>query len=93
MQIAHIARSGSRINGGFFVFLREIFNYIKGWEVLVEEPFHRLIADRQLLAYPYDGFWACMDTFKDKQHLEDLHATEHAPCQVWDPGVAALDGR
>ncbi len=92
-EISHIARSGSRINGGFFVFRREIFDYIKEGEDLVEEPFHRLIADRQLLAYPYDGFWACMDTFKEKQHLEDLHATGHAPWQVWDAGVTVLDGR
>lgn len=92
-EIAHIARSGSLINGGFFAFRREIFDYIKEGEDLVEEPFHRLIADKQLVAYPYEGFWACMDTFKEKQHLEDLHATGHAPWQVWDPGVAVLDGR
>ena len=83
-EIAHIARSGNLINGGFFVFRRELFDYIKEGEDLVEEPFHRLIADEQLIAYPYDGFWTCMDTFKEKQHLEDLHASGRAPWRVWD---------
>jgi glucose-1-phosphate cytidylyltransferase len=92
-EIAHIARSGSLINGGFFVFRREIFDYIKDGEDLVEAPFHRLISEKQLVAFPYDGFWACMDTFKEKQHLEDLHATGHAPWQVWDPGVKVPDER
>ena len=92
-EIAHIARSGNLINGGFFVFRRAIFDYIEEGEDLVEEPFHRLIAEKQLIAYPYDGFWACMDTFKEKQHLEDLHATGRPPWQVWDTGVTVLDGR
>jgi len=91
-EIAHIARSGSVINGGFFVFRREIFEYIKEGEDLVEEPFHRLIAEKQLIAYPYRGFWACMDTFKEKQHLDELHATGHAPWQAWDEGAAVFGG-
>lgn len=92
-EIAHIARSGSLINGGFFVFRREIFDYIKEGEDLVEAPFHRLISEKQLVAYPYAGFWACMDTFREKQHLEDLHATGHAPWQVWDPAMKLPVGR
>ena len=92
-EIAHIARSGSLINGGFFAFRREIFDYIKEGEDLVEEPFHRLISEKQLVAYPYDGFWACMDTFREKQHLEDLHAAGHAPWQVWDPAMKLPAGR
>ncbi len=83
-EIAHIARSGNLINGGFFVFRQEIFNYINEGEDLVEEPFRRLISGRQLVAYPYGGFWACMDTFKEKQQLEDLHASGRAPWRVWD---------
>ena len=82
-EIAHIARSGSMINGGFFVFRREVFDYIRQGEDLVDEPFHRLIGEKQLIAYPHTGFWACMDTFKEKQHLEDLHASGRAPWQVW----------
>ena len=47
------------------------------------EPFHRMIAENKLVAYPYEGFWHCMDTFKDKQVLEDLDAQGHAPWQLW----------
>jgi glucose-1-phosphate cytidylyltransferase len=72
-----------RINGGFFVFKKEIFNYIKEKEELVNEPFHRLLQEKQLMAYAYDGFWASMDTFKDKQQLESLYTTGAAPWEVW----------
>src|SRR6202040_585999 len=64
-SIEHITKSGARINGGFFLFRREIFRYIKEGDELVEQPFRRLIAEGQLLSYAHNGFWACMDTFKE----------------------------
>jgi glucose-1-phosphate cytidylyltransferase len=67
------------INGGYFVFRREIFDYIKPGEDLVEEPFRRLIADNKLMAYPNDGFWAPMDTLKDKNVLDGLFESGQAP--------------
>jgi len=80
----HAINSGIvRINGGFFIFKKEIFDYISDREDLVDGPFHRLIEDRQLIGYPYDGFWACMDTFKDKQYLEELDRGA-APWKVWN---------
>lgn len=81
--IDHIGRTGYRVNGGYFIFRREIFDYLHEGEELVEAPFHRLIAERQLLAYRHDGFWACMDTFKEKQQLEELFARGDAPWEVW----------
>ena len=72
-----------RINGGFFAFRRGIFDQIRENEDLVLEPFDRLIAARQLLAYPFDGFWRNMDTFKDKQELEEMLLGGHTPWQVW----------
>jgi glucose-1-phosphate cytidylyltransferase len=78
-----VGRSVVRINGGFFVFRQGIFDRMKEGEDLVMEPFDRLIAERQLLAFPFDGFWRNMDTFKDKQHLDDLLARDSAPWQVW----------
>jgi glucose-1-phosphate cytidylyltransferase len=75
-----------RINGGFFAFKRKIFDYIRDREELVNGPFQRLIDERQLIAYPYDGFWASMDTFKDKQELDALWGTGSAPWEVWKPG-------
>lgn len=72
-----------RINGGFFIFRREIFDYIRELEELVAEPFDRLVRERQLIGYLYDGFWASMDTFKDKQQLENLWSAGNAPWEVW----------
>jgi glucose-1-phosphate cytidylyltransferase len=82
--IEHITKSGARINGGFFLFRREIFRYIKEGEELVEQPFHRLISEGQLLSYPHNGFWACMDTFKERQELEDLYSAGRAPWMIWN---------
>ena len=63
---------------------REIFQYMKAGDELVEEPFRRLIAAGQLISHPNDGFWACMDTFKEMQELEDLHSRGNAPWTVWN---------
>jgi glucose-1-phosphate cytidylyltransferase len=60
------------INGGYFVFRNTVFDYIRGGEELVLEPFNRLIAADQLLAYKYEGFWRAMDTLRDRQVLEDI---------------------
>ncbi len=82
-NIQHITRSGIEMNGGYFIFRKDIFDYIRDGEELVEEPFQRLIRDEQLLAYRYDGFWACMDTFKEKQLLDDLYGRGQPPWEVW----------
>ena len=83
-SIEHVTKSGARINGGFFVFRREIFRYIQPGDELVEEPFRRLIAEGQLLSYPHNKFWACMDTYKERQELEDLFSKGAAPWAVWN---------
>jgi len=80
----HAISNGSvRINGGFFIFKKEIFGYIRAKEELVAEPFQRLVQEEQLIGYRYDGFWAGMDTFKDKQQLDNLCAGGVAPWEVW----------
>jgi glucose-1-phosphate cytidylyltransferase len=80
----HAITNGSvRINGGYFAFKKEIFDYIEEGEELVIEPFQRLIDEKQLLGYTYDGFWAGMDTFKDRQSLESLWGSGSAPWHVW----------
>jgi len=78
-----VARSALRINAGFFVLRRTIFDYMRPGEELVREPFERLIAEHRLLAYPYDGFWRAMDTFKDKLELDRIMAAGHPPWEVW----------
>src|SRR5450759_3065228 len=82
-EIKPVRETDLRINHGFFMFRGEIFDYMRAGEELVEEPFQRLIAADQLLAYPYDGFVASMDTFKDKQHFDELYAKGSAPWEVW----------
>jgi glucose-1-phosphate cytidylyltransferase len=80
----HAINNGAvRINGGFFIFKKRIFDYIREKEELVNGPFQRLIEEKQLIGYQYDGFWESMDTFKDKQHLESLYAGGFAPWEVW----------
>jgi glucose-1-phosphate cytidylyltransferase len=81
--IEAIGTSGMRINAGYFAFRTDIFDYIRDGEELVEGPFQRLIAERRLVAYPHDGFWMQMDTFKDKQRLDSIHEHGHAPWEVW----------
>jgi len=82
-EIRDVKRAGVCINGGYFVFSKEIFNYIEPGEELVETPFQRLIDEGQLTAYRHDGFWACMDTFKEKQLFDDMYARGEVPWEVW----------
>jgi glucose-1-phosphate cytidylyltransferase len=75
--------NGLTVNGGFFIFKKRIFDYIRDGEELVHEPFQRLIDENQLIAYEYDGFWKCMDTFKDKQTFDEMYETGECPWQLW----------
>ena len=81
--------SGLRVNGGFFIFRQEIFDFIGTGEELVEQPFQRLIKHGQLIAYPHEGFWAPMDTLRDRQELESLYAQGRAPWAVWEDDTEA----
>jgi glucose-1-phosphate cytidylyltransferase len=83
--IAPVEDADIWINGGFFVFRNEIFDYLAEGEELVIEPFQRLISQGQLLAHKYRGFWMAMDTFKDKERLDNLlTARGGAPWTVWN---------
>ena len=73
------------INGGFFVFRREILDYVKRGEELVVEGFRRLIDLGELLSYRYTGFWEPMDTMKDKQRLDAFAESGRAPWQQPSP--------
>lgn len=84
-DVKSTALSPARINGGFFIFKNSIFDYMKDGEELVEQPFRRLIEARQLHTYSYDGFWACMDTFKERTYLDQVFTKGTAPWEVWRP--------
>jgi glucose-1-phosphate cytidylyltransferase len=81
--INRVTTSGILMNGGYFIFRKDIFACLRGGEDLVEGSFRRLIEERQLIGYRYDGFWACMDTFKEKQVLDDLYTRGDPPWKVW----------
>ncbi|WP_287985673.1 sugar phosphate nucleotidyltransferase [Piscinibacter sp.] len=86
--IESVADSDYWINGGFFCLRQEIFEHIEEGEELVEEPFRRLIDKRQLWTHRHPGFWAAMDTFKDKIALDRMEARGSCPWMVWK-GAAA----
>jgi len=81
--------SAQWINGGFFCFRAAVFDYLAEDSVLEREPLQRLAADGRLFAYRHEGFWECMDTYKDAVALNDLWASGAAP---WAPraGVRPL---
>jgi len=81
-NLQYVRDAGILINGGFFVFRKEIFEYIDEGEELVLQPFQRLIQKDLLLGYEYDRFW-CMDTFKEQQELTDMFNEGCAPWEVW----------
>jgi glucose-1-phosphate cytidylyltransferase len=75
---------GGMINGGFFVLSPKVIDLVEGdhtvWE---QEPLERLAHDDQLRAWRHDGFWQPMDTLRDRNLLEQLWASGHAPWKVW----------
>ena len=77
------------INGGFFAFRKDIFDYMKDGEELVGEPFKRLILENKIVGYRYDKFW-CMDTFKEHQELTDMYNLGNAPWEVWKSPQATV---
>ncbi len=81
-KIQYIRDSNIRVNAGYFVFRKEIFDYLKPGEDLVMEPFQRLTDKGLLMGYKYDHFWA-MDTFKEQQELTDMFVQGNAPWEVW----------
>lgn len=91
-SIRAVTETDIRINAGYFVLQREIFDYIRRGEELVNEPFSRLIDENRLYARPFNGFFGCMDTFKEKQTLDDMHRRGETPWQVWD-SVSQEDAR
>ena len=83
-------RSEHWINGGFFCFEPGVLDYLDADSVLEREPLSRLAGEDQLRAYRHEGFWDCMDTYKDAVVLDDLWHSGRAPWRVWEPaGVRA----
>lgn len=76
---------GDLINIGFMVFQPEIFNYLEDDSTVLEKaPIKNLALDGQLMSYTHRGYWQCMDTLREKQKLEELWNSGHAPWKVWE---------
>jgi glucose-1-phosphate cytidylyltransferase len=82
-NIQPLSESGPLINGGYFVFRSSIFDYLGEGEDLVGDAFPKLIQKGLLMGHCHQGFWASMDTFKDRQALEKMHAEGDAPWELW----------
>lgn len=75
---------GGRINGGYFILSKKIFDYIKDKDTVWEkEPLENLAKNNQLAAYTFNEFWYAMDTLRDKVYLENLWSSNKAPWKVW----------
>jgi glucose-1-phosphate cytidylyltransferase len=89
-------RTDTFASAGFFVFQREVFDYLSGDECILErEPLQRLAAEGQLMAYQHDGFFHMMDTYREYEHLNHLWSLGNAPWRVWrasDGSVAERRG-
>jgi len=72
------------INGGFFVFEPDVFDYLHGDETVLEkEPLERLAANGQLMSYKHEGFWHPMDTIRDRDFLNEQWRSGRAPWKIW----------
>jgi len=72
------------INGGFFVFKKEFFNYIKKDCMLEKEPFEQVIKEKQLALFKHEDFWHCMDTYKDFENLNEMESNGKTPWKIWE---------
>ena len=83
----HEKHSGesSWINGGFFVFEPEVFDYLKYGDstILERTPLETLAKEKKLTAFKHNGFWYPMDTLRDKKYLEKLWISKKAPWKIW----------
>lgn len=75
----------SWINGGFFVFEPDLFDYLKDGDstILEKKPLETLAQQKKLTAFKHTGFWHPMDTLRDKTYLENLWNTKNAPWKIW----------
>lgn len=74
------------IDGGFFVFNKEIFNYVSESEdcMLEGKPLDDLVKNNQFMAFKHNGFWQCMDTYRDHVYLNEVYNSGNVPWKLWD---------
>jgi len=75
---------GHWINGGFFIFNKDIFKYLREGDILEKESFKRILRDKELNAFKHKGFWRCMDTYKDNLELNESWKMNKAAWKIWE---------
>ena len=78
-----------RINGGYFILRKEIFNYLNPGEDLVTDAFPRAALAGKFRAVRFDGFWAPMDTLKERAALEEMHRSGNRPWALWETSTGS----
>jgi glucose-1-phosphate cytidylyltransferase len=91
-HIGPVRDAGFWLNGGYFLFRRDVFDYMRPAEELVEKPFQRLADAGQLFAYRHGGFWNAMDTFKDKIAFDRMNGKGDTPWKVWEKRAGGKGG-
>ena len=72
------------INGGFFVLSNKIFDYLKNDQTIFEKDCLPILSKKkQLLAFKHSGFWACMDTLRDKKELNKIWKSKENAWKIW----------
>lgn len=82
-KLSQTGTSSILINAGYFIFRKNIFDYIEYGDELVDEPFKRLINNKSLISWEHKDLWVHMDNFKDKQIIDDIYARGNPPWEVW----------
>jgi len=74
------------INGGFFVFNKDFFEYLSEDNtcILEKSPLENLTADKELMLYLNDGFWQCVDTYRELEIMNDMWNSDNPPWKVWE---------
>ncbi|MGD9798764.1 MAG: glucose-1-phosphate cytidylyltransferase, partial [Acidimicrobiia bacterium] len=83
-HIQDIQTTDMWINGGFFVLRQSIFDVMEPGDELVVQPFQRLIKERKLSTFRHTGFWAPMDSLKEKSMLDDMYFRGERPWCLWE---------
>lgn len=91
-SIEPMSESEVWFNGGFFCLRSEVFDHMREGEELVEQPFQRLIEKGRLWTQRHAGFWAAIDTFKDKINFDRMEARGDCPWKVWASSAAGFEG-
>jgi glucose-1-phosphate cytidylyltransferase len=90
--IEAVAGMDMRINGGYFILRKEIFDYLRPGDDLVTDTFTRAARVGKFRAVRFDGFWAPMDTLKERAALEAMHRNGNRPWALWETTPAGQFG-